>query len=81
MSLLIEADTEKKQIRKTRYCLTYKGQYFEINIYLFWQECAIAEIELSNEYDKIEFPLELKILKEVTEDVDYKNVLLAERRI
>ena len=34
-----------KQIRKTRYCLTYKNQYFEIDIYPFWNDKAILEIE------------------------------------
>ena len=28
LTLLMEADTSKHQIRKTRYCLTYEGQYF-----------------------------------------------------
>lgn len=32
--LLMEADTTKRPIRKTRYCLTYENQYFEIDIYI-----------------------------------------------
>lgn len=67
LALLMEADTSKRQIRKTRYCLTYKGQYFEIDVYPFWNDKAIAEIELSDENAEIIFPKQIKIIKEVTE--------------
>lgn len=77
LKLLMDADTTKQQIRKTRYCLTYNDQYFEIDIYPFWKDKAIVEIELKNEDDKIEFPKELKIIKEVTSDKNYKNSELA----
>lgn len=77
LRLLMEADTTKKQIRKTRYCLTYKNQYFEIDIYPFWNDKAIMEIELSDENAEIVFPEEIKIIKEVTDDDDYKNASLA----
>lgn len=77
LALLMEADTSKRQIRKTRYCLTYKGQYFEIDVYPFWNDKAIAEIELSDENAEIIFPKQIKIIKEVTEDEFYKNASLA----
>ena len=56
LKLLMEADTAKRQIRKTRYCLAYQNQYFEIDVYLFWQDKAIAEIELRQEDTAIVFP-------------------------
>ncbi len=77
LALLMDADTTKRQIRKTRYCLTYKGQYFEIDVYPFWNNKAIAEIELSDENTKIVFPKQIKIIKEVTDDEAYKNASLA----
>ena len=77
LKLLMDADTTKRQIRKTRYCLTYKNQYFEIDIYPFWNDKAIAEIELSDENADIVFPKELKVIKEVTNDQSYKNASLA----
>ena len=46
LALLMNADTSKRQIRKDRYCLTYENQYFEIDVYPFWNDKAIAEIEL-----------------------------------
>lgn len=78
LDLLMDADTSKRQIRKTRYCLTYEGQYFEIDVYPFWNDKAIAEIELSDENAEIVFPKQLKVLKEVTDDESYKNASLAE---
>lgn len=77
LKLLMDADTTKHQIRKTRYCLTYKGQYFEIDIYPFWSNQAIVEIELLNETEEIQIPEFLKVIKEVTDDEAYKNSALA----
>lgn len=77
LTLLMDADTGKKQIRKNRYCLTYDSQYFEIDIYPFWNDRAILEIELSDEKSDINFPDFIKIIKEVTNDDEYKNASLA----
>lgn len=77
LTLLMEADTEKRQIRKNRYCLMSGNQYFEIDVYPFWDDKAILEIELSDENTEIVFPEELKIIKEVTDDENYKNASLA----
>lgn len=77
LKLLMDADTTKRQIRKTRYCLTYENQYFEIDVYPFWNDKAIVEIELSDENAKIIFPEKLKVIKEVTDDDSYKNASLS----
>ena len=75
--LLMNADTTRRQIRKDRYCLTYENQYFEIDVYPFWNDKAIAEIELSDENTDIKFPKKIKVIKEVTDDESYKNASLA----
>lgn len=77
LSLLMEADPNKRLIRKTRYCLTYKSLYFEIDIYRFWNDQAIMEIELSDENTEIAFPPEIQIIKEVTGDEAFSNISLA----
>ena len=74
----MEADTSKRQIRKTRYCLTYKNQYFEIDVYPFWNDKAIAEIELRDENAKIVFPKQIKVIREVTDDDSFKNASLSQ---
>ena len=75
--LLMNADTTMRQIRKDRYCLTYENQYFEIDVYPFWNDKAIVEIELSDENAEIRFPEQIKVIKEVTDDDSYKNAALA----
>ena len=77
LKLLMEADTTRRQIRKTRYCLTYENQYFEIDIYPFWNDQAIAEIELSDKHMAVTFPEQIKVIREVTDDDAYKNASLA----
>lgn len=81
LNLLMNADENKQPIRKTRYCLTYKNQYFEIDIFPFWKDKAIVEIELNNENESIEFPKQLKLIKEVTKNNEYKNSYIANRKI
>lgn len=77
LRLLMNADPNCRPIRKTRYCLTSENQYFEIDVYPFWQDKAIMEIELANETAEIRFPVQIKVIKEVTDDDSYKNASLA----
>lgn len=78
LSLLMNANTNKRQIRKTRYCMMYKNHYLEIDIYPFWKDQAIMEVELLSEDEEILFPPEIEIIKEVTDDENYKNYYLAD---
>lgn len=77
LRLLMNADTARRQIRKDRCCLTYENQYFEIDVYPFWNDKAIAEIELSDENAGIRFPKQIKVIREVTDDESFKNASLA----
>lgn len=74
---LLDADTTCHQIRKTRYCYTYDSQYFEIDVYPFWDDQAIMEIELRDENTEIRIPKEIKVIREVTDDETFKNAALA----
>ena len=77
LALIREADPTRFPIRKTRYCLTYDNQCFEIDVYPFWQDRATMEIELRAEDDEIRFPPQVEIIREVTEDRNYRNSALA----
>lgn len=79
LTLLMDADTTRRQIRKTRYCLTYQNLYLEIDVYPFWSDKAILEIELSDESTEISVPEQIRIIKEVTDDDSYKNASLSIR--
>lgn len=77
LARLMDADPEKRPIRKDRYCFTDNNQYFEVDVYPFWKDQAILEIELSDPEDEIRFPEFLKLIREVTDDENYKNAALA----
>ena len=79
ISLLNQADTSLHQIRKTRYCFIYEGQFFEMDIYpeSMSKEYSILEIEIPTVTTNIKLPPFVEIVKEVTEDDDYKNHSLA----
>lgn len=75
--LLDSADKTKVPIHKTRYVFDFKGLCFEVDIYPFWNDKAIVEIELEREDTPVSFPEEIKIIKEVTADERFKNSSLA----
>ena len=77
LSLLINADIERGQIRKTRHCFVYNNQYFELDIYPFWSDRAILEIELNAKEDQYELPDFIKVIEEVTNNEKYSNYSLA----
>ena len=77
LALLMESDNKLHTIHKTRYCLSENNQYFEIDIYPEWDNQAIMEIELSSENEIIKIPEFIKIIKEVTDNNDYKNYQMA----
>ena len=74
---LLDADPEKSPVTKTRYCLEHDGFTFEIDVYPFWKDKAVMEVELSGENDVLSFPDIIKVIKEVTGDKNYKNANLA----
>ncbi len=79
-AFLSQADPTKVTLRKTRWLLPYQGQVLEIDLYPFWQDQAILEIELDAENAPVALPPQIKLRKEVTDDDSYKNAALANRR-
>ena len=76
---LLNADPTRGQIIKDRYCLSYNNQYFEIDIYPFFKDKAIAEIELDSENQKIDLPPYLEVIDEVTDNINYRNSEIAKQ--
>ena len=66
-----------RKIRRTRERLSENYLYCGTDVYPFRQDKAIAEIELSNENTAVTFPDFIKVIKEVTDDPEYKNAALA----
>ena len=74
---LSNTKSQKHTISKTRYCLVYENQYFEIDVYPFWKDKAIMEIELCNENCKVNLPDCINVIKEVSDDDAFSNFSLA----
>lgn len=75
LSLL--ADPSKNPIVKNRYCLLYNAQYFEIDVFPFWDDKALVELELSYDGQQVDLPPEIKVIKDVSKNKKYKNKYLA----
>ena len=67
-----------KPLGKTRYRIPYAGHVLEFDIYPFWKDRAILEIELEREDEGAAIPDYVHIIRDVSDDVAYKNRSLAE---
>lgn len=79
LALCAKSDTRLHAIAKTRYCFVWNNLYFELDVYPFWKDKAILEIELTSENQEINIPDFIEVIEEVTENENYKNHSLAEK--
>ena len=79
LTRLMDADPALRPIRKDRYCISLDNHYYELDIYPFWEDQAILEIELSSPDEEVELPAMFRLIREVTDDPAYKNAALARR--
>lgn len=66
-------------ISKRRYFIPYEGRLLEIDVYPFWTDRCILEIELENEEGKYSLPGWVKVIRDVSEEEEYTNASLAAR--
>ena len=76
-SELLLRDKSKKTIEKIRYCIPHENHILEIDIYPFWHDRAVLEIELNDENESFDIPAYINVIKEVSDDKRYKNTNLA----
>lgn len=74
---LEHASPSARTIEKSRYCIAHNGSYFELDIYPFWNDRAVLEIELLDADSPVDIPEWVNIIKEVTGDKRYGNFELA----
>lgn len=67
-----------RPLNKTRYRIPYAGHVLEFDIYPFWEDRAIMEIELDSEGEGAAIPDYVRIIRDVSADPAYKNRSLAE---
>ena len=76
-TLLKEADYRKHTIVKDRYNVVENEVTYEIDVYPFWNDRAIMEIELDDENDIYTIPDFVSVVRDVTCEAAYKNTNLA----
>ena len=76
-ALKSRADPKRQEICKTRYCLVWENQYFEIDVFPFWTDQALMEIELLDENQPVILPPFIRVIREVTDEKEYSNSALA----
>ncbi len=76
-ALLRDADPSLTPIEKKRYVIPFCGRLLEVDIYPFWQRSAILEVELPTEKTAISLPPFLRVIREVSGELAYKNLSLA----
>ncbi len=74
---LMDADTTKHQVRKTRYCFVFEKQHFEIDVYPFWNDKAIAKVAVQDAQAAVKFPPQIEMLSDVTTNAAYQNASIA----
>lgn len=79
--LMQNADPNKHTIFKDRYCFLYDGQYFELDVFPFWDDKAFIELELTDPNQKVNLPPFIKLIKDVSNDKKYKNNYLASLKL
>ncbi|SFX25708.1 CYTH domain-containing protein [Ruminococcus sp. XPD3002] len=75
--LLEQRRTDCVPIVKVRHCFLYREQLFELDTYPFSDTLAVMELELEEPSQKIFFPDNVKVIKEITGDKRYSNAALA----
>ena len=76
-NILGQADPSRHPLQKTRYCVPFDGQCFEVDVFPCWDDQALAQIELTSKDVEVRFPPELKVLREVTDEPAYRSAALA----
>ena len=64
-------------LEKTRYKIPYGGRILEIDVYPFWKDRCVLEIELESEEGKYTLPEWAEVIADVSEDGEYTNYSLA----
>ena len=73
LRLLETADPNMPVLHKTRYCIVYDRQYFDLDVYPFWDDQAIVSIDVTREDEEVRFPAGLEVIREITGEKEYRN--------
>lgn len=74
----LEAIKGEKVLFKRRWLILYNEKCFELDVYPFWADKALLEIELKSETEDFKIPPFLNVIEEVTQNRSYRNSVLAQ---
>lgn len=74
LSLMSQINTQYHQITKERYCFVYDNQYMNLDVFPFDKEKGLLEISLKESDTHVDYPDFIEIIKDVTDDKNYKNI-------
>ncbi len=77
VAYLMEGDTSLHTVRKTKHRFAYGDKRLDIDVYPFSEDKAILFVNGASSESPV-LPGEIKILREITDDPDYKNRRLAQ---
>ena len=75
--LLSQRDEKLRTIEKIRWCIPFEAHVLEIDVFSFWKDRALLEIELTSEDEAFQIPPSIEVLREVTNDPRYLNTSIA----
>lgn len=67
------------EISKDRYMLPFASHVLEIDVFPFWRDKCILEIELDDENEEYVLPDFIRVIRDVTSDAEFTNASLAAR--
>lgn len=70
---------KRATLYKVRYIISMNDLVYEIDVYPFWKETAILEIELEDEKQKYVIPDFIELIGDVTGNRDYSNSSLVNK--
>ncbi len=79
LDLLETRNSSLATVKKLRYSFPYGKRIVEIDVYPFWENVAILEIELEDENEEMTIPDFITVICEVTEKRQFKNRAIAEK--
>ncbi len=72
-----DVDKNLSPVSKDRYSFFYNNHFFKLDVFDFDKKKAILAVQIPEDNDSFETPEYFKVIKDVTDDLAYKNLSLA----
>jgi len=79
LQLSRERDPARAIIRKTRFCIFSNNRYFEIDAFREPTKLALMEVEVKSMDEQVRLPEFIKVIEEVTGNIEFSNSTIALR--